>query len=68
MTDKFMIGNQEVCSFSYWKDMDRYLFYNDKGWLIAEIQNEIDDWNEEDSIEVKWEKLKEVFGEWVGAE
>jgi hypothetical protein len=43
--------------------MDRYLFYNEKGWLIAEIQNEIDDWNDNDSVEVKWEKLREVFGE-----
>jgi hypothetical protein len=59
---KFMIGNQEVYSFTYWKDADRYLFYNDKGWLIAEIQNEIDDWNEEDSVEIKWEKLRRVFG------
>jgi hypothetical protein len=57
-----MIGNQEVFSFTYWKDADRYLFYNDKGWLIAEIQNEIDDWNEEDSVEIKWKKLREVFG------
>jgi hypothetical protein len=57
-----MIDNQEVCSFSYWKDADRYLFYNDKGWLIAEIQNEIDDWNENDSVEIKWKKLREVFG------
>ena len=59
---RFMIGNQEVFSFTYWKDADRYLFYNDKGWLIAEIQNEIDDWNEEDSVEIKWEKLRRVFG------
>ena len=59
---RFMIGNQEVFSFTYWKDADRYLFYNDKGWLIAEIQNEIDDWNENDSVEIKWEKLRRVFG------
>jgi hypothetical protein len=59
---RFMIDNQEVFSFTYWKDADRYLFYNDKGWLIAEIQNEIDDWNEEDSVEIKWEKLRRVFG------
>jgi len=59
---KFIINEEEVFSFTYWRDMDRYLFYNDKGWLIAEIQNEIDDWNEEDSIEVKWKKLREVFG------
>jgi hypothetical protein len=59
---KFIINEEEVFSFTYWRDMDRYLFYNDKGWLIAEIQNEIDDWNEEDSIEVKWDKLREVFG------
>ena len=59
---RFMIYNQEVFSFTYWKDADRYLFYNDKGWLIAEIQNEIDDWNENDSVEIKWEKLREVFG------
>jgi hypothetical protein len=57
-----MIDNQEVFSFTYWKDADRYLFYNDKGWLIAEIQNEIDDWNDSDSVEIKWEKLREVFG------
>jgi hypothetical protein len=63
MTDKFMIDNQEVFSFSYWKDADRYLFYNEKGWLIAEIQNEIDDWNDSDSVEIKWEKLRRVFGE-----
>jgi hypothetical protein len=31
--------------------------------LIAEIQNEIDDWNENDSVEIKWNKLREVFGE-----
>ena len=61
--NRFMIDNQEVFSFTYWKDADRYLFYNDKGWLIAEIQNEIDNWNEKDSIEVKWSKLREVFGE-----
>jgi hypothetical protein len=58
-----MIDNQEVFSFTYWKDADRYLFYNDKGWLIAEIQNEIEDWNENDSVEIKWEKLRRVFGE-----
>lgn len=60
---RFVIDNQEVFSFSYWKDMDRYLFYNEKGWLIAEIQNEIDDWNDNDTFEVKWRKLMEVFGE-----
>jgi hypothetical protein len=59
---RFMIDNQEVFSFTYWKDADRYLFYNDKGWLIAEIQNEIDDWNDNDSVEIKWEKLRRVFG------
>jgi hypothetical protein len=58
-----MIDNQEVHSFTYWKDADKYLFYNDKGWLIAEIQNEIDNWNEEDSVEIKWEKLRKAFGE-----
>jgi hypothetical protein len=58
-----MIDNQEVFSFAYWKDADRYLFYNDKGWLIAEIQNEIDNWNDSDSVEVQWNKLREVFGE-----
>jgi hypothetical protein len=63
MTNKFIINEEEVHSFTYWQDADRYLFYNDKGWLIAEIQNEIDDWNDSDSVEVKWEKLKEVFGE-----
>jgi hypothetical protein len=42
--------------------MDRYLFYNKNGWLIAEIQNEIDDWNDSDSVEIKWEKLRKVFG------
>jgi hypothetical protein len=61
--NRFMIDNQEVFSFTYWKDADRYLFYNDKGWLIAEIQNEIDNWNDSDSVEIKWNKLKEVFGE-----
>lgn len=60
---RFMIDNQEVFSFAYWKDADRYLFYNDKGWLIAEIQNEIDNWNDSDSVEVQWNKLREVFGE-----
>ena len=59
---RFMIDNQEVYSFSYWRDMDRYLFYNKNGWLIAEIQNEIDDWNDSDSVEIKWEKLRKVFG------
>jgi hypothetical protein len=61
--NRFMIDNQEVFSFTYWKEADRYLFYNDKGWLIAEIQNEIEDWNDSDSVEIKWNKLKEVFGE-----
>ena len=63
MTNKFIINGKEVHSFTYWKDMDRYLFYDDKGWLIAEIQNEIDNWNDSDSVEVKWDKLVKVFGE-----
>jgi hypothetical protein len=60
---RFMIGDEEVFSFSYWRDADRYLFYNEKGWLIAEIQNEIDDWNDNDTPEIKRKKLMEAFGE-----
>jgi hypothetical protein len=60
---RFMIDNQEVYSFSYWRDMDRYLFYNKNGWLIAEIQNELDNWDDNDTPEVKREKLMEAFGE-----
>jgi hypothetical protein len=58
-----MLDNQEVYSFSYWRDMDRYLFYNKNGWLIAEIQNELDNWDDNDTPEVKREKLMEAFGE-----
>jgi hypothetical protein len=60
---RFMLDNQEVYSFSYWRDMDRYLFYNKNGWLIAEIQNELDNWDDNDTPEVKREKLMEAFGE-----
>jgi hypothetical protein len=58
-----MLDNQEVYSFSYWRDMDRYLFYNKNGWLIAEIQNELDNWDDNDTPEVKRQKLMEAFGE-----
>jgi len=60
---RFMLDNQEVYSFSYWRDMDRYLFYNKNGWLIAEIQNELDNWDDNDTPEVKRQKLMEAFGE-----